>query len=265
MNEHKALISMIDRSNIPGKVIVLMDRGYESFNNIAHLQEKKWNFIIRAKESYGIISNLQLPNSEEFDVDTTLTLTRRQTKETLALLSAYPERYRWIQPHTTFDYIALKDPTMYDLRFRVVRFRISGGCYETVYTNLDSETFPIGTIKELYRLRWGIETSFRELKYTIGLSCLHGKKTDFLLQEVFARLILYNYASLIARKIPVPQEKQINFSVAILVCKQFLKGKIRPAQIFEILSKYLSPIRPGRQYRRYQNPVSAVAFQYRFS
>lgn len=40
MNEHKALISMIDRSNIPGKVIVLMDRGYESFNNIAHLQEK---------------------------------------------------------------------------------------------------------------------------------------------------------------------------------------------------------------------------------
>ena len=31
----------------------------------------------------------------------------------------------------------------------------------------------------------------RDLKYTIGLSCLHGKKTDFLLQEVFARLILY--------------------------------------------------------------------------
>ena len=74
-----------------------------------------------------------------------------------------------------------------------------------------------------------------------------------------------NNASHIARKIPVPQEKQINFSVAILVCKQFLKGKIRPAQIFEILSKHLSPIRPGRQYKRYQNPVSAVAFQYRFS
>ena len=30
MNEHSALVSMIDRSNIPGKVIVLMDRGYES-------------------------------------------------------------------------------------------------------------------------------------------------------------------------------------------------------------------------------------------
>lgn len=67
---------MIDRSNIPGKVIELIDRGYKSFNNIAHLQEKEWNFIIRTKESYAMISNLQLPNSEEFDVDTTLTLTR---------------------------------------------------------------------------------------------------------------------------------------------------------------------------------------------
>ena len=212
-----------------------------------------------------MISNLQLPNTEEFDVDTTLTLTRRQTKETLVLLSAYPERYRWIQPHTTFDYIAPKDSTMYDLHFRVVRFRIPGGYYETVYTNLDPKAFPIEKIKELYRLRWGIETSFRELKYTIGLACLHGKKTDFLLQEVFARLILYNYASLIARQLPTPQGKQVNFSIAILTCKQFLKRKIESFQISEILSKHLSPIRPGRQYKRYQNLISTVAFQYRLS
>ncbi|MEI3078473.1 MAG: transposase [Oscillospiraceae bacterium] len=210
------------------------------------------------------IPNLQLPNSEGFDVDTTLTPTRRQTKETLALLSAYPEKYRWIQPHTTFDYIAPKDPAMYDLRFRVVRFRISGGCYETVYTNLDSETFPIGTIKELYHLRWGIETSFRELKYTIAISPARQENGLFTTRG-FCAIDPYNYASLIARKIPVRLEKQINFSVAILVCKQFLKGKIRPAQIFGISFKHLPPIRPGRQYKRYQNPVPAEAFQYRFS
>ena len=40
MNEHRALVSMVDRSAISGKVIALMDRGYESFNNIAHFQEK---------------------------------------------------------------------------------------------------------------------------------------------------------------------------------------------------------------------------------
>ena len=36
MNEHAALVSMVDRSQLPGNVIALMDRGYESFNNIAH-------------------------------------------------------------------------------------------------------------------------------------------------------------------------------------------------------------------------------------
>ena len=56
------------------------------------------------------------------------------------------------------------------------------------------------------------------LQAIIGLSCLHGKKTDFLLQEVFARLIFYNYASLIARQVPAPQGKQINFSVANISC-----------------------------------------------
>ena len=36
----KEKTSVANDANIPGKVIVLMDRGYESFNNIAHLQEE---------------------------------------------------------------------------------------------------------------------------------------------------------------------------------------------------------------------------------
>ncbi len=263
MNEHKALVSMIDRSTIPGKVILLGDRGYESFNNIAHCQEKNWNFVIRAKESYGMISNLPLPNTDEYDVNITLTLTRRQTKDTLALLTTHPERYRWIQPHTTFDYIKPKESNMYDLHFRAVRFQISAEKYETIYTNLERDAFPAEKIKELYQLRWGIETSFRDLKYVIGLSSLHGKQKDFLLQEVYARLILFNYTSIIARELPVPSGKCINFTAAFLVCKQYIQRKIPSNKVYELISRHLSPIRPGRQYDRYQNPISAVAFQYR--
>lgn len=263
MNEHKALVSMIDRSTISGKVILLADRGYESFNNIAHCQEKNRNFVIRSKESYGMISNLPLPNTNEYDVDITLTLTRRQTKDNLVLLATHPERYRWIQPHTTFDYIKPKESNMYDLHFRVVRFQISSGNYETVYTNLEKDIFPADKIKALYQLRWGIETSFRDLKYVIGLASLHGKKKDFLLQEVYARLILFNYTSLIARDLPVPSGKCINFTAAFLVCKQYIQRKITSARLYELIPRHLSPIRPGRLYGRYQNQISAVAFQYR--
>lgn len=123
MNEHKALVSMVDQSKVTGKALVIADRGYESFNNIAHFQEKYWNYIIRSKESYGI--KINIPNEKEFDIETTISLTRRKTKETMELMKKNPNRYRWIQPHTTFDYLLTRENKLYDMSFRVVRFKIS--------------------------------------------------------------------------------------------------------------------------------------------
>ncbi|MCI6676368.1 MAG: hypothetical protein MSG78_05635, partial [Clostridiales bacterium] len=64
-------------SRIPSRVL-------HTANNIAHCQEKGWNYIIRSKESYGI--KYTTPSTDTFDIDTTITLTRRQTKETRALI-----------------------------------------------------------------------------------------------------------------------------------------------------------------------------------
>jgi len=50
-----------------------------------------------------------------------------------ALLKEDSVRYRWIQPHTTFDYLYPKDDHLYDLSFKVVRFAISDLSYETVF------------------------------------------------------------------------------------------------------------------------------------
>lgn len=245
MNEHKALVSMVDRSNYSGKAIVIADRGYESFNNIAHFQEKSWNYIIRSMESYGIISKLAVPDQAEFDIQVTLSLTRRQTKQTLSLLKKDPIRYRWIQPHTTFDYLYPKDDRLYDLCFRVVRFAISDVSYETVFTNLDSGNFPPDTIKELYNRRWGIETSFRELKYAVGLVNLHSKKPSSMLQEVFSRFILYNFSALIAHQAQLPNEatKRINFSAAMLICRQYFRDKLSEDSLLDLIAKHLSLIR----------------------
>ena len=48
-NEHSALQEMVDRSDI-SKALVVADRGYESYNNMAHIQEKGWYFLIRIKD-----------------------------------------------------------------------------------------------------------------------------------------------------------------------------------------------------------------------
>ena len=80
-NEHSELQEMVDRSPIH-KALVIADRGYESYNNMAHIQEKGWYFLIRIKDGkYGIKDGFQLPQCDEYDKEISLKLTRRQNKE----------------------------------------------------------------------------------------------------------------------------------------------------------------------------------------
>jgi len=153
-NEYRALTDMTDRSNLSDNIIVIADRGYESYNVFAHIEKKGWKYAIRVKDirSNGILSGLRLPDSDEFDVTISRILTRKQTKET----RSNPELYKFLPMNGTFDYLDLHINKFYPITFRVVRFKISDDAYETIITNLDSEKFPPDKIKELYQLRWGI-------------------------------------------------------------------------------------------------------------
>ena len=159
-NEHEAFVSMVDKSEIP-KALVIADRGYESYNNMAHIQEKGWRFLIRIKDGKtGIKDGLDLPTEGAFDTDIHMKLTRKQTKEVKELLKDR-NHYRFLPVNSTFDFLPqtnrTKDPVVfYELNFRVVRFQISDDAYETILTNLDRAEYPPGKIKELYALRWGI-------------------------------------------------------------------------------------------------------------
>jgi len=159
-NEHMALQEMVDKSDIRN-ALVIADRGYESYNNMAHIQEKGWFFLIRVKDGKtGIKDGLLLPKENEFDVDICLKLVRKQTNQIKELLKD-KNKYRCIPHSTSFDYLPEKtrkaDPvTFYELKFRVVRFEIGSDSYETVLTNLDKDTYPATELKRLYAARWRI-------------------------------------------------------------------------------------------------------------
>ena len=53
--------------------------------------------------------------------------------------------------------------------FRIVHIRLENGSYICIATNLSEEEFSLKEIKKLYKMRWSEETSFWELKYTLGL------------------------------------------------------------------------------------------------
>ena len=263
-NEHKAFVKMVDSSTSKNKTIVIADRGYESYNNMAHIQEKGWNYIIRAKDSYGIISRLIIPqNKAEFDLRKEVNLTRRQTRETCALIKHMPENYRFVQTATTFDYLKPREDKFYKIQFRIVRFQISEDVFETVYTNLDSEQFPMSQIKALYNMRWGIETAFRDLKYRAELASLHSKKYESLLQEIYGRVIAYNITSLIAGSMRLAENKKINFSTAINFCRQYLKNRITEIVLYKLLYRHKSPIRENRSFPRFKAQKNSISFSYR--
>lgn len=270
-NERKALADMVDRSPIKGKTIVTADRGYESYNNFAHLERKGWDYVIRVKDLdfNGILSGLRLPASGEFDIDVHLTLTKKQTKE----VKAHPELYKFVPSTSTFDFLDLHENLFYPISFRVVRFVLPNGTYETVITSLAATDFPPDEIKSIYSMRWGIETSFRALKYTVGLTNFHAKKQESIIQEIFARMILYNFAEMMTSHVVISQmdtrhQYQVNFTVAVHVCRHFLRSRDDepPPDVEALIRKNIlpiRPIRPGQKNTRKVRWKSAVSFVYR--
>lgn len=269
-NENKALTAMVDRSRITGRALVIADRGYESYNNLAHIERKGWNYLIRIKDmrSNGILSGIQVPPTPEFDVSVQRILTRKQTNP----VKSQPDLFRFLPNNSTFDFLDLHEDMFYPMALRIVRFRISDNAYETVVTNLDRNLFPPAELKNLYAMRWGVETSFRELKYAVGLSAFHSKKMAYIVQEVFARLIMYNFSERIASHVILRQKEgrltcQINFTIALRICRHFFRccDNLHPPDVEALIAKHLLPVRPGRHFPRNVRHRQAVSFLYRLA
>lgn len=265
-NEYKAFVNMVDRSRINDKAIVIGDRGYESYNNLAHIEKKGWHYLIRIKDakSTGILSGLNLPTDDEFDTTVHRILTRKQTNE----IKDRPDAYKILTNKTTFDFLDLHTNKFYPMTFRVVRFKISDASYATVITSLTD--CHADEIKALYQLRWGIETSFRELKYTVGLINFHAKKVEFIVQEIFARIIMYNFVEMIASYVVISHSDthyiyQVNFTVAVHACRHFLRlcHALPPPDIESLIRKNTVPFRPERKAVRHLRNKSVVSFVYR--
>ncbi len=249
-NECRALCQMADRSRISGKVILLADRNYESCNNLAHLEKRNWNYLIRIRDkARGIAYGMPLPDQPEFDIPLKLTLGRLTPRQLVAQGLAVPKSYYRIPPTMTFDFLESNSPDFYEISFRIVRLQTDSGNTETLITNLDPDQFPLATLKALYARRWGIETSFRSLKYAVGLIHLHAKKPDLVLQEVFASFRIFNFTQAAAWAVDASQgtakyKRHVNFSDAVFACCAFLRRSA--ADPLLLLRRRLLPFRPGR-------------------
>jgi len=265
LHERAAFNAMVDRYASDNKAIFIADRGYESFNTFAHVINSGQKFIIRMKDisSNGILSAHKIPDTE-FDEYIETTLTKRHTKET----RNNSDTYTILFPYTDFDYLDEKCK-YYPISFRVVRFLVDTDKYVCVATNLSPEEFSSEEIKQLYHLRWGEETSFRELKYTIGLVNFHSRKKEFIFQEIYSRLILYNFCELVTQHAAVITSEnvkhtyKINFATAVNICRAYLKDGGDETELMLLIQRHLTPVRNDRNYPVKLRPKRNRDFMYR--
>ena len=181
-----------------------------------------------------------------------------------------PGIYRFLPSKLNFEFLPNGSTDFYPLSFRIVRFHISADSTETLITNLDADAFPPEELKHLYHLRWGIETSFRQLKYTIGLSLFQSKKVEYITQEIFARLTMYNFCELITSHVVIQKKRrkyvyQTNFTAAVHICRQFLRGDVSPPKVEALIESCVVPIRPGRSTPRKTKNIKFNGFFYRIA
>lgn len=266
-NEFQAICDLIDRYSYGGVPIFVADRGFASYNVFAHALENHYYFAIRAKDinTKRLLGVSELPDFINKNIEVILSRTQSKKKR------IYPDRsedYRYICSNVTFDYITPENPE-YTMKLRIVRFDLGNGNFENIITNLPQDEFPSEEIKKIYWCRWSIETSFRDLKHSIGTTNFHSKKTSHISKEIWARMILFNFCSIITMHCVTVKHgrkhlHQVNFSNAIKICHDFLRMKNNSPNIEGLINKYTLPIRPGRNYARQHRFQLPASFAYRF-
>ena len=214
--------------------VILYDRGYCSEQMVSDLNEKKIHYVFRLKRGWN-------KTIDELEVNTDTIL------------------------HIT--------PKGVPLTVRVVKFALDSGEIETLLIDpkLPADIFTFERMKDIYFLRWGIETNYRVLKSELKIECFTGTSSLFIKQDVYATAVALNLAAFAklqsdeiihertAQKKNKYQQKT-NENMLIYFMKNNLimamlqdcpeKSKYYIDKIIQSASKHTVPIRPGRSYPR---------------
>lgn len=231
--------------------IVTMDRGYPSIPAFLRMIDQNVYFVARLKSS-DFKAEQQVLASDDENVAIQLSKSRRR-------------HYLG----TTDEQIVLSRESFL-LRMVRVWLDENKDAFEILATNLPAEKFPTENFKELYHLRWKIETAFQTLKDRLQMENFTGTKPVLLEQDIYSTIYVSNIAEDIARDIEQEQADHLKndykhrMAVNRTLCIGLLKNDLiyillekdsdKQEELFQRLyneiSENIVPVRPNRHYRR---------------
>jgi hypothetical protein len=188
--------------------LIIYDRGYPSYDFIDEHIKSNIDFLIRVKTSHCFAAVAAFIASGKKSIVTEI----------------YPRGKQ-----------SFKDKA-YDkntgLKVRLVRVELPGGEVEILITSLlDSNKHPHKLFKELYFLRWGIETFYDELKNKLKVEHFTGYSVSSIQQDFFCAIFISNLQSVIVNDLQEEitkrdQQRKYNYKVNTNLSYGFLKNRI---------------------------------------
>ena len=238
--------------------ILVLDRGYPSIGLLFELQQRNIHFCVRLKDNWWTQVNDML-KANETDKIVTFVL---------------PPKDKGLQ--ATFN--AASDT----VTARVVVIELENGTKEILCTSLvDSETYTLCDLKQLYHLRWGIEEAYKLFKVRADMETFSGMTALSVKQDFYAGILAMNLCAMMS--FPIEQKvreeskntalkytKTVNKTNAFSLIKEsitvvFIKKKLTRflKAVDKILFKTAQAIRPGRSYPRNHKQKKPKSMNYK--
>jgi len=227
--------------NMPSfsKECLLFDRGYASFELIETMKERGISFVMRVRRKF----NLEIDRLSDGD-----------------------------------HKVVLKKKGHENICVRVIKFTLPSGEDEALITDIFDKRMGIPKFKELYFMRWPIETKYDEIKNKLAVENFSGRTVNAVKQDFFITVYIANVIAVARWEVQVEVDDvrelkdnkydyHVNASHAVGTFKnRFILAILEPnprlrrkrvARILYLMAGHPAPTRPDRSFLRNPSPRKA--------
>lgn len=177
INERKCLINHL--KIIEKNSVLLMDRGYFSFETLVTCIENSISPIFRLQKLNGYKEIKKFRNSNKTDV----TIMLQPPKNLLEDVKN--------------GKIAIN---INPIKVRLIKYKIGENEYVLLTTLLDNKKYPKEIFPDVYHSRWGIEEMLKVSKIITGVQDFHSKSENGIKQEIYAHFLLITILKILELK-----------------------------------------------------------------
>lgn len=231
------------------KQLIIFDRGYPSLEFFMWLEKRNIKFLIRFTSADYKKERISMNGKDEL---VTLEHNKWRKKN---IRKYFPEEY---------EEFCQKKATK--LRMTLVDLDNNGNI-EYLISNLDFSEFNYNDLKELYNMRWKIETSYNTTKHKLKIEAFTGNLPQFVYQDIYAQVVVYNQIQdlLLVGNSQLEEEQKIKNNklkykinenkaigiykekfIKILLIEDETKRTLEYEFFLDDIKNYVSTIRPNR-------------------